>query len=220
MSRHDVNLTVASLLTTTAILLSVGFGVAPAHASGVADSQTATSYAPECLAAVASARAADRGVTVSAELCRVTRGVAVGTAAPVTDRDIAADAALSVAQKTQILAQSRISGITARHWSQFTAGGVYNVTQNGTFYYNGTRVWVTVAYAGFTGSHACFTNYAAGVSISHTSCSESGGTASRTLYDGWSVSALIKGGPISYGNSMTAVVRSNGTITGFGSTVG
>lgn len=134
----------------------------------------------------------------------------------VTAADVQADARLTQDQKVELTAELARRAIYSNHYSQFTTGGAYTVTQNGTFYYNGTRVWVTVTYSGYTGSHSCFINYAVGVTISNIVCSESGTTSRRDMYMGWTVTI----GGIQYGYSMTAKLYPDGTISGFGATVG
>lgn len=69
-----------------------------------------------------------------------------------------------------------------------------------------------------TGSHNCFTNYSVGFNITGGSCNESGSTTSRALYSNWDVNP--NGTFIHYNVSMTATVKYNGTISGYGATVG
>ena len=104
--------------------------------------------------------------------------------------------------------------VSSNHWSQFTTGAAYTRTQNGTFYYNGTRVWVTVTYDGYTGSHSCFTNYSVEFNLTGLQCNESGSTTSRSMYSLWEVNP--NGTPIYYDVSMTAVLSKTGTISGYG----
>lgn len=153
--------------------------------------------------------------------CTYTTGVSLGTPGSVTRAQVLADAGLSASQKSEILATASPNGtlaVSSNHWSQFVTGAVYTQTQNGTFYYNGSRVWVTQTYSGYTGSHACFTNYVVPPwGISNIAKSDSGSTTARNLYCGWNVD---QAGIFTSSFSMTATVHTNGTISGAGATVG
>ena len=136
----------------------------------------------------------------------------------VSAMEVTGDAGLSKSQKSAILGAMAAAAVYSNHWSQFTTGGAYTQTQNGTFYYNGSRVWVTQSYSGYVGSQACFTNYVvAGWGISNISKSDTGGTSSRSLYCGWNVTQPVL---ITTYASMTATVNASGSISGFGATVG
>lgn len=143
----------------------------------------------------------------------------LGMPSTVTAAQISEDEGLSAMAKSELLAAAAANPIKSNHWSQFTTGGAYTQTQNGTFYYNGLRVWVTQPYSGYTGSHSCFTNYVVWPwAISNVSKSESGSTTTRNLKCGWNVKQpkiLLT----TYAE-MTANLHSNGTISGFGGTVG
>lgn len=146
----------------------------------------------------------------------VTVVTTLGEEEVVTAADISADSSLTTAQKSELTALAAAATIKSNHYSQFTTGAAYTVTQNGTFYYDGTRVWVGTTTSGYKGSHSCFINYAAGVSISNIVCSESGTTARRDMYMGWNVNVAV----VTYYYDMTAKLYANGTISGFGGTVG
>lgn len=147
------------------------------------------------------------GVTVTTQL---------GEPETVTVAEINADPSLTSSQKASLTAAAATLTVSSNHYSQFTTGAFYTVTQNGTFYYDGTRVWVGTTYAGKTGSHNCFINYAVGATVTNNQCTESGTTGRRDMGYSWTVSAQ----GITYGNSMTAKLYANGTISGFGATVG
>ncbi len=137
----------------------------------------------------------------------------------VSTRDITDDESLSAKQKSELLQASTRGTVRSNHWSQFVTGIAYTNTQDGTFYYDGSRVWVTQTYAGKKGSHRCFSNYVISpYAITNISKSDSGSTTSRSLKCSWNVKQA--GLPIVTSWSMTAVVSKAGGISGGGSSVG
>lgn len=198
-----------SMLMGTLLTGVVAF---PAVAAPSGSSSTRTYVVNDCVSQVKAAIVAGQANGTTVDDCQVTTGVTIGSTFVVTKSQILADSTLSSAEKSSMLAASATSAITGKHWSQFTTGAAYTRTQNGTFYYNGSRVWVTVTYSGYTGSHSCFTNYSVGFNLTGGSCSESGSTTQRNLYSDWDVNP--NGTPIHYNVSMTANVFSNGTGTG------
>lgn len=157
------------------------------------------------------------GESKTVELANGTEVTTVlGQPETVSVAQIKADPGLSTTAKQSLVAAAAAATIRSNHYSQFVTGGAYTVTQNGTFYYDGTRVWVGTSYAGKKGTHRCFLNYAYGVSIANTECSESGTTGRRDMYYSWNVGV----GPAAYHQAMTAKLYANGTISGFGATVG
>lgn len=108
--------------------------------------------------------------------------VEVSEAELVTESDIRSDPNLTSTQRTELLGQVSARATTSAHWSQFQTGIAYTQTQNGIFYWNGSRVWVTQTYGGYTGSHRCFNNYSvAPWSVSNIGTSDSGSTSVRNL---------------------------------------
>lgn len=150
------------------------------------------------------------------KVCSVTQNVALGMPRTVSTSEILADKSLSASAKADLVAAAAAATVSSRNWSQFTTGAAYTVTHGGKFFYNGTRVWATVTYAGYTGSHNCVTNYAVGFTIAQRACSESGSTTSRAMYNSWTVGVLVQGSPVSYDVSMTANLSKTGGVTGFG----
>lgn len=203
---------IAACITATAALTLVA--AAPGNAEETTPSSTTSSvYVPDCLAQIT----AHPEAGLSRDDCKVTNTIQLEGAFTATAADIDSSA-LSAEDKAEILNRKARGAITARHWSQFTTGGSYTRTHNGTFYYDGSRVWVTTQTSGYTGSHQCFTNYSVGFNLTGTACNESGSTSARNLYSAWDVNP--NGTFVVYNVSMTATVKANGTITGFGATVG
>jgi len=144
--------------------------------------------------------------------------LSLGEPVAVTAEDVARDSGLSPRAKAELTAAAAYAGVSSNHWSQFVTGAAYTQTQNGTFYYNGSRVWVSESYAGYRGSHTCLTNYVVWPwSISNIAKSEWGGTGSRSMNCTWNVG---QPGYLTTSWGMTATVYSNGTISGAGATRG
>lgn len=202
---------VTSIAAAAALTL---MAATPANAEEAAPSSaTTSSYAPDCMAQIAAHPESD----LTKEDCKVTSTLTVEDSFVADAADINASA-LSDEDKAEILNRRARGAITAKHWSQFTTGAAYTRTHNGTFYYDGSRVWVTTQTSGYTGSHQCFTNYSVGFNLTGTACNENGSTSARNLYSAWDVNP--NGTPVVYNVSMTATVKANGTITGYGATVG
>jgi hypothetical protein len=175
-------------------------------------SKTTTYEAEECLAAVAVARS--QGAEVAGIDCTITTVSTTTEAEVVTADQLRAETGLSAADKSSLLDAAARATIYSKHFSWFTTGGAYTVTHDGTFYYDGTRAWVTVPYSGYTGFHNCFTNYAAGLSIANEACTDTGGTSSRTLYFQWRVTWIVPPYTgLSYSVSNTGYVYADGTTS-------
>ncbi len=187
-------------------------GVAATVQDKPAESTVDVSYAPECLEVVES------GVSeLTNEDCKLTTTTSVSETFAVTADDINADSDLTAAQQQQLQSAVAIEGVTGRQYSQFVTGVAYTRTHNGRFYFDGSSVWVTTPQAGYQGSHSCFTNYAIGISIQGTECSESGGGTWRTLRDTWIVGFGDVG---AYSVTMACTVYTDGSIAGPGATIG
>lgn len=145
-----------------------------------------------------------------------TMTIRVGEAEVARVADIQNDRTLSRNERAELLLAAPFATVRSARWSQFTTGAAYTQTQNGKFYWNGSRVWVTQSYSGYRGEQRCFTNYAiTGWAIHGTSISDTGGSSARNLYCGWNVTQPAW---FTHYVSMTATVYSNGSISGFGST--
>lgn len=60
-------------------------------------------------------------------------------------------------------------------------GGTYDVIISGRFYYDYSRVWVTQLYSGKRGSLQCYVDYAIGMDLTNTACTDTGTPYVRTL---------------------------------------
>lgn len=205
-----------SIATSAAVsLILLAMSAVPSNAASaspaVIHSASATTYVQECLDQVKALKRADYPEAVSKEVCKVTTGMTIGAERTVSSAEIQADESLSASDKQSLLTASATTAISSKRYSKFATAVLYTVTHGGTFYYNGSRVWVGTTYSGYTGSHNCVINYAAGANITQGSCSESGSTTVRYMYDSWTVYPW--GIPFSYGYSMTANLYSNGTAS-------
>lgn len=200
----------AIALAVAAALSLSGAALGAQAAPNDSTSTTTVSYAPECLDKIADIPGA------SQDICKITTTTVLSAPEKATASTLAADKSLTASERTTLAA----AGVTGKHWTQFTFGYEYTTTQDGTFYYNGSRAWVKQTYAGYTGTQYCRANYQIGVVIKKGACSDTGGTASRNLYYGWQVTVTVNGVPIGYDYSMSATVKSNGTISGTNASVG
>lgn len=149
----------------------------------------------------------------------LTTGVSLGKPATVTLDEITKDASLSRRDRTELLDAASRGAVRSNHWTQWTTGIAYTNTQDGTFYYNGSRVWVTQTYGGKRGSQRCFTNYVVSpYEISKIQKSDSGSTASRSLKCSWNVKQGVF--PVTTSWSMTATVSKSGGISGLNASKG
>lgn len=213
----NIRSTKAFAVTALACLIAVT-AAGPASATGgstsVASSTTSSTTIPACAARVANPTSAEGSKALAK--CKMTTTLELSQPAPVTAAQVKADSTLSATDKADLLNAVAAAAVTGKHYSQFTTGGEYTTTQNGTFYYNGSKVWVGTTYLGKTGSHQCFLNYIVGATYSANQCTESGATTYRNMYSSWTISISA----IQYGYSMTAKLNANGTGSGFGVTTG
>ncbi len=200
-----------SALTATVVLL-----VSVALPANAAINSTQSGYSPECVSQV-QAISASQSVPADISVCAVTTGTSVGAAVQVSKAAALADPNLSVANRAFVV--NATTAITSKKYSQFTTGIDYTVTQGGTFYYNGSRAWVTVAYSGYTGSHNCGLNYAI-VSVDSFSKSDTGSPTNRAVYCQWMVHRTLFGIGYNYTYGMTVNLSRTGGISGANSSNG
>jgi hypothetical protein len=194
--------------------IALGAGLVTALSLGIAAQASAATSESSATDLVT----AGQSLTKTDDTTGLATTVELGTPQEVTVADIKADPSLSATDRSSLVKAAAAATIKSNHWSQFTTGGSYTQTQNGTFYYNGSRVWVTETVSGKKGSHACFTNYVvAPYEISNVSKSDSGSTTSRKLNCKWNVKQII---PVTTSAEMTATLSKTGGISGFGSSVG
>lgn len=210
------NKLIAGTVGTAAMALMFGaIAVAPASAattaaSSVVSSKTTTNS--ECVSAVTAAqRKGD--TTVSLASCTSTVTLSESPEESVTAADLAeAEQSLSATQFTQLKAAAAAGSVKKKNYSQ----GFNNITdkqsQSGTFYYDGSRAWVTSKYRGYQGTHNCVVNWAVGYVVEEKACSESGSNSQRDLYVRWHISAIPSGGFVNWDESHTMHVNATGRI--------
>lgn len=172
----------------------------------VAGAYSETFVDDDCFKALSEA-----GISDASAQCTVTVGASVSESKPVTAATIAADASLSTAEKAELQYLVASSTVRSKSYSNFITGLSYTVTQNGTFYYNGSRVWVTQTYLGSTGSQFCVANYAVPPwSVSGFSKSDTGSTTVRTVRCSFNVN---QAGLIVTNRALVAKPTSSGSVT-------
>ena len=143
---------------------------------------------------------------------------------------MAVDAASLGADATLVDANGQTLGSAAvttaatiwiRGWSQRTEsllwGIAWNETHKGSYYYNGSSVWIRSRYGWDTsGYHRCGYNSGAGFSISVKNCWKTGDPSWGQMQNGdqFEVSALFRGFPISATHEMRVCMYPSGYLTG------
>jgi hypothetical protein len=100
--------------------------------------------------------------------------------------------------------------VKSRAYSQAINNGTDSETQNGTFYYDGVRAWVTSSYRGVAGSHRCAVNWTVGYSVALQGCFESGSTSERVLSQQWLFTPFFNGFPLSWSETYSMHVNATG----------
>jgi hypothetical protein len=158
-----------------------------------------------CVIALSAANGRDQAT----KLCTLTMTGHVSEARPAAVENIKKDKNLSSNQREELLAAA--GTVKSKSYSNFISGGVYTVTQSGTFYYNGTRVWVTKAYLGYDGSQTCVANYFVPPwKVSNFEKSDTGSTTVRTVRCNFDV---LQGGLFSQSRSLVAKPTKSGSVT-------
>ena len=165
-----------------------------------------------CIAAVTAAQSAG-DTSVSLDSCTSTVTLSESPEEVVTADDLAqAKQTLSSAKFAQLQAAAAAGTVKKKNYSQ----GFNNLTdkqsQSGTFYYDGSRAWVTAKYRGYQGTHHCEVNWAVGYIVEEKACSESGTNAQRDLYVKWHISAIPSAGFVNWDESHTMHVNKTGRI--------
>lgn len=183
--------------------------VAPSD-KGVSGSKTYLSKACES-AWVASNK--ERLSTASLEDCRVKVTTSISDARTVNVSALGKLQTVLSPSEFQALANAVAAGtVKSKSFRQQSLHASSSLTQWGTFYYDGNRVWVVTPYRGFTGSHFCQVDYVLGFSIQPQNCYDTGSNSSRTIVQQWLVSPFLQGFPVSWAESYSIDVLANGTV--------
>lgn len=171
-------------------------------------SSSSTEVVQECVEARRAA--APDSPTTTAD-CTVTKTLMAGRAEPVP-----AELSEDVEQRfkgedaSSLAAAIRAGSVESRAYSQSLTGLAWTATQDGIFYFNGDRAWVSDTYLGYTGTHNCAVNYSVGFSVSLQSCGESGDYTTRALNQSYYVQPL--NAPIGWSAGSTTHVYANGGV--------
>lgn len=151
--------------------------------------------------------------TISTDICTSTVVAQTSAARLVTIEDLAsAKASLSESDYNSLAVAVAKSTVKAKSYSQTISQITDQERQYGTFYYDGTRAWVTTTYLGYKGTHFCVVDYAIGFSVTKQACTDSGSLIQRDLTMVWKFSLIVAGGPVTWGESYTLHVNRSGAI--------
>lgn len=201
-----VGLAIALLATSSALPANA---MSPTVDSVDAAMQNSAQYVELCL---------DDEVS-NASACEVSGALEMGAPLTVSVSSVLADDGLTTLQKTEILSTASAGTVRTRTWAQHTTSGAYVMRQNGRFYYDGARVWVTQSYRGARGFHDCGIDFLLpGWQIHTITRSDTGSNTVRYLNCRWNVVEWPI--PITRSWDMTATLRPNGTISGFWTSLG
>ena len=204
----------AAIVSAVAGLLALGVS-GPASAATGSPGASAAAQTQRTSVTNASCLAAMKAAQAPSTACTHTVVLTTSASTPVTSADLAqAKATMSPSEYASLAVAAATTAVSHRSYSQTISQITDQERQYGTAYYNGTRVWVTVAYSGYTGSHFCVVDYAVGYSISNNACADTGTNTKRTLTMNWNVSpGIIPRGPIQWNESFTMYVSSTGAVS-------
>lgn len=207
---------ISSVAASTALIALAGT-VGAAYASPIVGSQGAattsvTRLNASCLAAVSqSAGLANQNQNL--EVCKETITTVLGQSRTTTFSDIASiSTKLSSADRASLTAAVATGTVKSRGYSQKVNNLTDSETQSGTFYYDGSRVWVTSSYRGLAGSHRCTVDWSVGYSVSLQGCYESGTTNVITLSQQWLFTPFVNGFPLSWSETYSIRVNALGQV--------
>ena len=148
-------------------------------------------------------------------LCKVALKTTVSASKPVLSSELGGlKSTLSLGDYKALALAVSLGTVRSRNYYQQVVNLSNVESQSGTFYYDGSRVWVAEFYRGFTGSHRCQVERAAFYSVSPQNCYESGSTSNKTLSQQWLFTLGINAGavslPISWSETYSLHVDSYG----------
>jgi len=150
---------------------------------------------------------------LSTEICKVQITTSYSDARAMTAADIEGAKGSLSANDFESLSKAVAAGtVKSRFYLQQMNHITDSETQSGTFYYDGSRAWVTSTYRGFTGSHRCMIDWAVGFGVSPQNCYESGSSSERVLSQQWLMSPFLNGFPVSWSETYTLRVNALGQV--------
>ena len=119
---------------------------------------------------------------------------------------------MTTSEYASLVAAAAAGTINYTQYSQTISQITDQERQYGTFYFNGSKSWVTVTYAGYTGDHFCTLDYAVGFTASLTNCSDNAwGGSGRFEQMTWIMKPL--GAPVSWSETFKVFLAANGGIS-------
>lgn len=174
--------------------------------------QTQTHVSQDCIDAIQGA-IADGEAGLSTDVCTTTTTLTVGPTETVTLATAQGlKSSMSASDYASLLAAVATTTVRSKPYSQTMNNVTDQERQYGTFYYNGSRAWVTVTYSGRTGTHFRKVDWAVGYAVSLVGCTESGTTSQRNLYAHWKFSLVANESPIAWDEIYTLHVNASGSI--------
>ena len=203
-----------------AVLITTGLTAAPAAYAAptttlinAAQTIQGTATNSACVQAVEAAQNEGQAGLSVAE-CTSTITTQSSAASVVTASNLAqARATMSASDYASLAAAAATSAVSSKTYSQKVDDGPDQTEQQGRFYYNGSRVWIST-YDGYTGSHVCIVDFDyIPVTTTITNCVDSGSTTNRTLQMYWNVTVgPIEHVGVNWNESYTMHVLDSGAI--------
>lgn len=209
-------LKIFSVASATALIGITG-SMGAAYASPIPSSQGAvtnsiTRLNASCLAAVSQSPGL-ANQNQNPDICKETITTVFGQSRNMTIADIASvSTKLSSADRASLTAAVISGTVKSRGYLQQVNNLTDSETQTGTFYYDGSRVWVTSTYRGLAGSHRCTVDWSVGYSVALQGCYESGSTSAITLAQQWLFTPFVNGFPVSWSQTYSIRVNATGQV--------
>lgn len=207
-SRHLV----VRMLTVAVTMLMPTALSAPAQSLDLAPSmtptvQTRTEVSDACLAAIEAYNDTVSAIeSLSSDLCTSTVTLEVSAASNAGTSSLALT---DTTAPSDLRAASLAGTVTSKYFKQTVVHGTDQETQSGVFYYNGSKAWIQT-YAGSTGSHRCWVNYAVGYTIDVVACD--GGAAGNPARARMGLKVTTPGLPITWNEEHFVSLHANGTF--------
>jgi hypothetical protein len=168
--------------------------ITPPENGGVTNSSTVSS---NCELALKQAVA--NGYRASQDgLCKVALKTTVSSSKPVLSSELGGlKSTMSLGDYKALSFAVSLGTVRSRTYYQQVVNLSNTESQSGTLYYDGTRVWVSETYRGFTGSHRCQIERASIFSVTPQNCYESGSSSRKTLSQQWLFTVTVNAGAVS-----------------------
>lgn len=203
---------VAGLVWASLVATSGAYADQPQQSGDKGSSSSVKTVNKACETAVKNASVGYKE-KLSTEICKVQITTSYSDARAMTAADIEEAKGSLSASDFESLSRAVAAGtVKSRFYLQQMNHITDSETQSGTFYYDGSRAWVTTAYRGVTGSHRCMIDWAVGFGVSPQNCYESGSSSERVLSQQWLMSPFLNGFPVSWSETYTLRVNALGQV--------